>query len=701
MTNEETRKLSINLDSIRKISNFSNISQYYHSDSDKNMTFINNDDLLQNVFEHENDIPNNKSNFNNDLKKNSIKNNKKDNNRKSLSQSIHRDVKKISLYKKFDIVILNENIVKKNIWKSAKNIKKVISIIDDLKEDYNSLKNKDNSIANDKILDSQKSENVKNLDINFKDLNNESLICKNSSPSKIKNIPEKLENVINIENSYDFDKNAFNQSLYDTVIIETKIPSINNNSINNLNTKNNPSEMKKKNSPFFNNYNYYNFFNKNNYYYNNYKHCKNYSQSYFKQNPNYNSTQKFSCLNNRNNNYFRCTSNYYNNYLQNSSFINKINQLSNIDTNKESICNFDLICENSYNLKDNSILPIENKKRNSWNNSKNNKNKNQFVKEITEIQEEIIERDALSLEKAKNIKNNNQNNISNKSETQEIEVVKQIKSNKKANNTNKNNKNFYYKNQRYFYNNCYQYYNNFYPYKNSKKNNKNYRKNNSKRDYNLKIENNLDEIMQNEINLDDHRKQDKKNQNNSKETQSLNEALVNEVENPISSILENININNSFNINIDKETFNLKKIIFKESEGNSSTKTSSNSKKIVYFEYDKNYDLESKETRNKENMNISRESSMEKIDIKIDLKNETFENNIPQNTNINNYFYIYLPKTKCENKSFSLEININKQKNCNFKKQNKIKSNIFKKNKNVNKSDSKKSNIVTNEENQL
>jgi hypothetical protein len=103
----------------------------------------------------------------------------------------------------------------------------------------------------------------------------------------------------------------------------------------------------------------------------------------------------------------------------------------------------------------------------------------------------------------------------------------------------------------------------------------------------------------------------------------------------------------------------------------------------------------------------------EKIDINIDIKNNSIadSNNKTHNTNINNFFNIYLPKAKGDNKNFSMEIKINKAENNNNyeyfyfnnynqnKKQQKTKSNIFYNyNKNYKKNYKSKKDLIMNEE---
>lgn len=238
--------------------------------------------------------------------------------------------------------------------------------------------------------------------------------------------------------------------------------------------------------------------------------------------------------------------------------------------------------------------------------------------------------------------------------------------------------------------------------------------------------------LQNEINLDDSLLlqkmskciddindsniiQDKKSNNNSK-LNYTNNSIQSHQDNNIN--IENIVINNNFNISVDNSNNNVKEVMIHDCDNNELPKNKLSCRKIFYFDCDKNdknfpdisksnkttlnsfsgphqykytqdKDLIESELSFLKNIKLfiylfiilahdNTNKNSDKIDINIELTKSnsitpTTNNNIPMN--INNYFNIILPNGSCENKNFSLEISISKDIN-----KKKFKSKNFQKN---------------------
>jgi len=452
-----------------------------------------------------------------------------------------------------------------------------------------------------------------------------------SSPLKqqYKNEPKKMENVINIGNIYDFNKNDFNISLYDTVTLEAMKEPLNPS---NRPDYNNISDLRNNNKCFNNNYNYsYSYkqrYFRNNYfnYYQYYNNAAIYNYNYSCNNNSLNSRAKY--------NHNCTTNNYVNNKNNNSkshknfNAYNNQNQYTNIsksDLNlikenedpKEKCSTINSNYDEGESQKEvSNFAANETKTRKTWDISdKNTEDKQLFLKDIAQIQEKLeLERKASSVEK-------NNKLLSKENKESDIETIitniyeednmtsKIFNNNKYYKNSGKkesnylNNKNQKNNNLNNYY---YSHHNNYYPsYKNNTNNkNKNTEKNkDQKKNKNANkcanMENYVFDSMQDEINFDNQKQQescfkDKKLKEN--------DELDNEkVKKSICNIIENFNIHNSFNVNIDKETFNLKKIVFKDAKENeeNSSFDFANTKKVVYFEYENDSSFNKSKAGNK------------------------------------------------------------------------------------------------------
>ncbi len=386
------------------------------------------------------------------------------------------------------------------------------------------------------------------------------------SPEKFNKIPEKLDKIFVIEDTYELENNDFNKSLYDTDFLEKK------NTAANFNNKNLNNSNKKKGYKFYNYNNSFQYYKKKNHF-------------------NYYNKQKYSFTNKKSINYY-CNTNYCNNnYLYSNNNPHNYNN-KHYKYNISQNLNYNKI-KNNY--QENSIELCENnniyKKRNTWDISFGYEKRQEVFKEINLIQEGISDdRRHFSFE-IKNSNNIENENSSKEYKTNDNEIIQTVKGDNKNKLFNKNciEKNENITNQNDILNKKNIYNEKSYYYNNSNLTNTN---NNKKRSNKIYFDNFYlgENNLQHEINFEDYNKQESIKKEIKKkifENKNLNQEISNEVNESIISIVENININNSFNINIDKENLNLKKIIFKESE-DSSTNQNLCDKKIVYFEYENN-----------------------------------------------------------------------------------------------------------------